>query len=70
MNLCTKCKHASNCVVLEMEMSSEMDAIDERLEEIREAEEETEGNSVFIPEDVVFDVIVTECADFEEESYH
>ena len=70
MNLCTKCKHASNCVVLEMDVSPELDAIGESLEEMREAQEESEGNSVFIPEDVVFDVIVTECGDFEEESYH
>ena len=70
MNLCTKCKHASNCVVTEMDVSPELDDLDESLEELREAQEDSDGNSVFIPEDVVFDVIVTECADFEEEAYH
>jgi hypothetical protein len=53
-----------------MDVSPELDDLDESLEELREAQEDSDGNSVFIPEDVVFDVIVTECADFEEEAYH
>ncbi len=71
MNLCSKCKHMSNCIVpMELDTSSELEAIDESLEEIREIQEDESGNSVFVPEDVVFEVIVTECADFEEESFH
>lgn len=70
MTLCTKCKHASNCIVPDMDHSAELDTMDENLEEIREAQEENEADSVFTPEDVVFDIVVTECADFEEETYH
>jgi hypothetical protein len=53
-----------------MDHSAELDTMDENLEEIREAQEENEADSVFTPEDVVFDIVVTECADFEEETYH
>ena len=71
MNLCQKCKHMSNCLVpTELDTSAEMESLDEALEELREMQEEEGSNSVFIPEDVVFEVIVSECADFEEESFH
>ena len=71
MNLCPKCKHISNCLVpTEFDTSAEMESLDEALEELREIQEEEGSNSVFIPEDVVFEVIVSECADFEEESFH
>ena len=71
MNLCPKCKHMSNCLVpTEVDTSAELEALEESLEELREMQEEETGNSVFIPEDVVFEVIVVECADFEEESFH
>lgn len=71
MNLCPKCKHQSNCLVpVELDTSAELESIDEGLEELREIQEEEESNSVFIPEDVVFEVIVMECADYEEESFH
>ncbi len=71
MNLCPKCKHMSNCLVpTELDTSAEMESLDEALEELREVQEEEGSNSVFIPEDVVFEVIVSECADFEEESFH
>ena len=71
MNLCPKCKHMSNCLVpTELDISSEVEALDESLEELREIQAEESGNSVFIPEDVMFEVIVVECADFEEESFH
>lgn len=60
----------STCLVpTEFDTSSEIDSLEESLEELREMQEE-EANSVFIPEDVVFDIIVVECADFEEESFH
>ena len=71
MNLCPKCKHMSSCIVpTELDTSAEMESLDEALEELREMQEEEWSNSVFIPEDVVFEVIVSECADFEEESFH
>ena len=71
MNLCPKCKNMSNCLVpTELDTSAEMESLDEALEELREMQEEEGSNSVFIPEDVVFEVIVSECADFEEESFH
>lgn len=71
MNLCPKCKHMSSCLVpAELDTSAEMESLDEALEELREMQEEDGSDSVFIPEDVVFDVIVSECADFEEESFH
>ena len=54
----------------ELDTSAEMESLDEALEELREMQEEEGSNSVFIPEDVVFEVIVSECADFEEESFH
>ncbi|MEK6537919.1 MAG: hypothetical protein AABY41_01725 [Nitrospirota bacterium] len=61
----------SNCLVpTELDTSAEMESLDEALEELREIQEEEGSNSVFIPEDVVFEVIVSECADFEEESFH
>jgi len=61
----------SNCLVpTELDTSAEMESLDEALEELREMQEEEGSNSVFIPEDVVFEVIVSECADFEEESFH
>ena len=47
-----------------------MRTLKKRLEELREIQAEESGNSVFIPEDVMFEVIVVECADFEEESFH
>jgi len=60
----------ATCLVpTELDTSAEIEALEESLEELREMQEE-EANSVFIPEDVVFDVIVVECADFEEESFH
>lgn len=71
MNLCPKCKHVSNCLVpTELDTSTEIESIEESLEELREIQEEEAGNSVFIPEDVMFEVIVVECEDFEEESFH
>ncbi len=71
MNLCPRCKHMSKCVVpMELDTTEELESIDERLEEIREIQQEEAGNSVFIPEDVVFEVMVMECADFDEESFH
>ncbi len=71
MNLCPKCKHQSACLVpTELDTSAELESIDEGLEELREIQEEEESNSVFIPEDVVFEVIVMECGDYEEESFH
>ena len=61
----------SSCLVpTELDTSAEMESLDEALEELREMQEEEGSNSVFIPEDVVFEVIVSECADFEEESFH
>jgi hypothetical protein len=57
-------------VPTELDTSAEMESLDEALEELREIQEEEGSNSVFIPEDVVFEVIVSECADFEEESFH
>ncbi|MBI5406193.1 MAG: hypothetical protein HZA18_00680 [Nitrospirae bacterium] len=54
----------------ELDISSEVESLDESLEELREIQAEDSGNSVFIPEDVMFEVIVVECADFEEESFH
>jgi len=57
-------------VPTELDTSAEMESLDEALEELREMQEEEGSNSVFIPEDVVFEVIVSECADFEEESFH
>ncbi|MCC7202719.1 MAG: hypothetical protein IT393_08700 [Nitrospirae bacterium] len=61
----------SSCLVpAELDTSAEMESLDEALEELREMQEEDGSDSVFIPEDVVFDVIVSECADFEEESFH
>ena len=71
MNLCPKCKHMSNCLVpTELDTSTEVESLDDSLEELREIQSEESGNSVFIPEDVMFEVIVVECADFEEESFH
>ena len=71
MNLCPKCKHMSNCLVpTELDISTEVESLDESLEELREIQAEESGNSVFVPEDVMFEVIVVECADFEEESFH
>lgn len=71
MNLCPKCKHMSNCLVpTELDTSTEIESLEESLEELREIQSEESGNSVFIPEDVMFEVIVVECADFEEESFH
>ncbi|HAS16592.1 MAG: hypothetical protein A2Y48_09565 [Nitrospirae bacterium RIFCSPLOW2_12_42_9] len=61
----------SNCLVpTELDSTTEVASLEEGLEELREMQEEESGNSVFIPEDVVFEVIVIECADFEEESFH
>ncbi len=61
----------SNCLVpTELDTSAEMESLDAALEELREIQEEEGSKSVFIPEDVVFEVIVSECADFEEESFH
>lgn len=71
MNLCPKCKHMSNCLVpTELDTSTEIGSLEESLEELREIQAEESGNSVFIPEDVMFEVVVVECADFEEESFH
>lgn len=71
MNLCPKCKHMSNCLVpTELDTSTEIATLEESLEELREIQAAESGNSVFIPEDVMFEVIVVECADFEEESFH
>ncbi len=69
-SLCARCRHMATCLVpTELDTSAEIEALEESLEELRDMQEE-EVNSVFIPEDVVFDVIVVECADFEEESFH
>lgn len=71
MNLCPKCKHVSNCLVpTELDTSTEIETLEESVEALRDLQEEESGNSVFIPEDVVFEVIVVECADFEEGSFH
>ncbi len=71
MNLCPKCKHSSSCLVpMELDTSAELESLDEGLEELREIQEDEENDSVFVPEDVVFEVIVMECGDFEEESFH
>jgi len=55
---------------MELDVSDELDSLDDRMEELRMIKENSIANSIFIPEDVVFDVIVTECSDFEEESFH
>ncbi len=71
MNLCPKCKHISSCLVpMELDTSAELDSIDESLDELREVQEEEENDAVFVPEDVVFEVIIIECADYEEEPFH
>ena len=70
VNLCSRCRHAPHCVVPEMDISPQLEELDETLEEYREMQNAHEGNSLFIPDDVVFEVIVTECGDFEEEAYH